>query len=346
MDKRDYRLDVIRIMACCFVVLIHVATYGMEIMDPAGSDWMIRNIVSCAARSAVPVFFMISGILFMEKTVSLKSLYGKYIARIFASWALWSAFYALIDYAASRKDGNASLGYFAERFLKGHYHLWFLPTLIVVYMLLPMIQRVVVGCPGFLMKYFGALVLIGVIGRETLAPYVHNAGWDGLWDNFSIPLVSVGVIYFVLGYCLYQKKNWISAKAGFAMYVLAAATMAAVNGIHAVWAGGHRSSASVYLGLGVLLTSAGLFTCLLQTIPEKGFSDRQKKILREVSDCTFGIYLMHTFFIEQVYRRVGLTQEMFPTLVSIVFFFALTFGISLAGAWCLRRIPVIRRWAL
>ena len=93
----------IRIIACFCVVVIHVAGYGMEIKDPHTTDWMIRNLVVSMVRCAVPIFFMLSGILFMEKKLSIFELYRKYAARIVIAWISWSFLYALIDCVAYKK---------------------------------------------------------------------------------------------------------------------------------------------------------------------------------------------------------------------------------------------------
>lgn len=195
-----------------FVVVIHVASYGMEVLDPMTFNWIIRNIITCAVRCAVPIFFMLSGILFLEKEVSVKILYKKYIARIAIAWAVWSAFYAVIDYIASLKSGEASLYYFVLRFLTGHYHLWFLPALIVAYIFQPVLQELIAVCSTSQIKYIGWITFIGVIGKETLEPFFSGQAWDSFWGNFSIPMSSTGIIYFVLGYYLYKNKNWLSQK--------------------------------------------------------------------------------------------------------------------------------------
>ena len=88
MNERKWELDVIRAIACFFVVVAHVASYGMEIKDPVTADWIIRNGVLCLVKCSVPIFFMLSGILFMEKDITIKVLYKKYIARIVVAWAV------------------------------------------------------------------------------------------------------------------------------------------------------------------------------------------------------------------------------------------------------------------
>lgn len=348
MNSRKIELDIIRILACMFVVIIHVAGYGMEIKSPSSADWMIRNLVVCVVRCAVPIFFMISGILFMEKPVSLKLLYKKYIMRIAVAWAIWSAFYAGIDYVANMKNGSAGILYFVGRFFGGHYHLWFLPALVVAYAFQPILRRFVVDCPEKLLKYTGMLVLAGVMLKATLNPFMDgSAAWNEWWENLSIPLVSVGILYFSIGYCLYKKKEKSSlfGVKGFFLYLVSVVVMAGGNWISAVIAGEHKAVMTGYLTLEVLAASTGLFAFLVSAFSRLALSEKMTKRIYTLSECTFGIYLVHTFLIEQIFRRVGLSQERFPTMITILLLSVLTFGISFAITWCAKKIPIIGKWA-
>lgn len=349
MNGRKTELDVIRIIACFFVVVIHVSGYGMEAMEPTTFNWMIRNLVVCAVRCAVPVFFMLSGILFMEKDLTIKVLYKKYVARIMIAWGIWSAFYAAIDYVARMKTGEASLKYFFSQFLTGHYHMWFLMALLTAYVMLPILQKLVRTCSPFEVKYLGIVGLIGVIGKETLDPLLKGTAWDNIWNNLGMADVPKGVIYFVLGYYLYKNRDVLlnglfSAGKCMVFYVLSVMVMAGTNMICAYLSGQNSAVASGYLNLCVVVSSSALFLLLIQKISVLKFSERQIQRIRKISELTFGIYLIHTFFIEQVYRRAGLTQEQFPVLISIVLFSVSTFCLSVVAVWCIRRIPVIGKW--
>ncbi len=73
-------VDWIRALATLGVVLIHTAgplLYGYNQM-PA-SYWWISNIYDSAARMCVPLFFMISGFLLLQKDDSLKTFFAKRI---------------------------------------------------------------------------------------------------------------------------------------------------------------------------------------------------------------------------------------------------------------------------
>lgn len=344
MNERKQELDVIRVIACFMVVVIHVAGYGMEIKNPMTLDWMTRNLVVCAVRCAVPVFFMLSGILFMEKEMPLKVLYKKYIARLVVAWSVWSALYAMIDVVAYMKNNSFSLEYFMTRLMEGHYHLWFLPALLTVYIFLPVIQSLVKNCSSSCMKYLGAILLIGVIGRETLTPFLGGAMWESIWNNLQIPSFSCGMIYFVVGYYIYDNRKCISEKVCLLTYVICVGVMAGINAVCSyVWRE-HATPTNNYLNVCVLITSVAFFGLLLHCIQRKHIQEKAADIFKNISNYTFGIYLIHTLFIEQVYRRIGLIQENFPVVISIVLFTLLTFILSFISVWCIRKIPVIGKW--
>lgn len=335
----------IRVIACFLVVLLHVASYGMEVKDPTTADWLIREAAVSLARCAAPVFFMLSGVLFLERELSIGQLYRKYIARIVVAWLLWSAFYAAIDVVAYLGSGDDPAGYFLEKLLSGHYHLWFLPSLLVAYMFLPFLQKLVQFCTAPEWKYLALLMLVGVIGKSTLDPFLRaNAAWNGFWDNFTIPLACSGILYFVLGYFLYRNRERVSAGKAFLLYFVSALLIIAVNTACAFRSGAHSTVGDGYLTLWVVLSSAGMFAFLLQIFSEWNPGEKLAAGLRNLSAHTFGIYLVHTLFIEQVFRRFGLTQDKFPVLVSMVLFSVLTFALSYVVVWVIKKIPVLGRW--
>lgn len=344
MSERKYELDVIRIIACFFVVVIHVAGYGMESTNPMTANWIIRNIITCLTRCAVPIFFMLSGILFMEKDISIKQLYKKYIFRIIIIWIIWSSFYAVIDYIAYWKKGGNSIAYFAFRFFTGHYHLWFLPALLIVYIFLPILQNIVKYCPTVKMKYLGGIIMVGVILKETIDPFLDSPSWDSIWNNIAIPGASIGIIYFVIGYYLYKNYDMFSKRLCVIIYLVSCMVMAGINMICAFIIKEHTAVAGSFLGLWILSSAVFLFCFLMQSIPDHQMEKKLAVFVKNVSECTFGIYLIHTFFIEQVYRRLGITQDRFPTIISIMLFSIGTFLISFIFAWCIRKIPVIGKW--
>ena len=76
--QRLWNLDILRIVAISAVVVIHT-TQNMSKLDVTGLDWAVLNVYDGLVRWAVPVFVMISGVLFLNpaKEQPLKKLYTK-----------------------------------------------------------------------------------------------------------------------------------------------------------------------------------------------------------------------------------------------------------------------------
>lgn len=195
------------------------------------------------------------------------------------------------------------------------------------------------------MKYLGIIILIGVIGKETLDSFLNGPTWNTVWNNLKMLEISAGMVYFVLGYYIYKNKNLFSARESVCLYTVSVAVMFGVNFICACLSGEHASVADGYLQAGVLISSSAFFMFLLQKISStQDFSMKMLKWVKEIAKYTFGIYLVHTLFIEQVYRRIGLSPNRFPTVISIAGFAVLTFLLSLAVSWCIKKIPMIGKW--
>lgn len=68
-------IDNLRAVACIMVVMIHATTYYVTSGAQVGeANWDIANLLNSASRACVPLFFMISGYLFLVKKAHSKSI--------------------------------------------------------------------------------------------------------------------------------------------------------------------------------------------------------------------------------------------------------------------------------
>lgn len=343
MKERRWDLDIIRIISCFFVVVVHIAGYGMEIKSPDTADFVIRNFVICLTRTAVPMFFMISGILFLEKEISIETLYKKYISRLLLIWISWSSFYAVIDCIAYAKNERVSFGYFMEKLSESHYHLWFLPALLIAYIFLPILQVLVKYLDEKKVRYLAYLILFFVVLKETGNIFVENLVWKNFWEHMQFS-VTTGILYFVLGY--YIDKVAFRYKKGVCIwaYLAIVSAMALINSYCSRISGTFVSITYGYFGAFLLFSSIALFCYFLQRFSAYQPNEKAKKAISILSECTLGIYLIHTLFIEQVYRRIGLVQEKFPSIVVILLFSIMTFVLSFLVTYVVHKIPKIGKF--
>ena len=64
---RRTELDLCRIFACLFILLVHTAADVYHELPLESTSFFIVSFLSTMSRSALPLFFMISGALQLEK---------------------------------------------------------------------------------------------------------------------------------------------------------------------------------------------------------------------------------------------------------------------------------------
>ena len=104
--KRIRYFDQLRAFAILAVVILHVSGQNFRNIDIHSGDWFAMNIWESMSRWGVPVFAMISGALFLNREISLKMIYGRYVLRMGAAYIVWSTFYALMK---SREKSSSLL---------------------------------------------------------------------------------------------------------------------------------------------------------------------------------------------------------------------------------------------
>ena len=104
------------------MVLIHTsATYNK--LNINSNNWKIAFYYNGISRFGVPVFFMMSGALFLNKDISFRPIFNNYIRRLLSKLIFWSFIYQ-----------KKNIPKIAVAFFSGNYHLWFLDVIIELYL--------------------------------------------------------------------------------------------------------------------------------------------------------------------------------------------------------------------
>lgn len=160
-QQRESWPDAIRAVACLMVIILHssvwyVVSYGKIPL----SDWMSGNIVDSFVRPCVPLFFMISGYIFLgEKKVKAKN-----ILRILYCLLFYSALCIIYMLATDRYNPTERILNILSKPV--FYHLWFFYTLVGCYILFSFLKVRDVG------KYSAITLLLVVF--VLLNPFTSN----------------------------------------------------------------------------------------------------------------------------------------------------------------------------
>lgn len=186
-------LNYLRFGSILLVILLH--SVSSFLTDPAYFPLpSYRLILICneVGRAGVPLFFMMSGFLLLrdEKTCDCIPFYRRRLTRILIPLVIWNGVYC-VHY------GKGIAAYFSEMIHQGSaYHLWFLYTLLGIYLFAPFLKRIVDNCSRG--QLWWLLALISFAG--TLRP-VFNLTTP--FYLYLFPSLMEGYIaYFLFGYLL------------------------------------------------------------------------------------------------------------------------------------------------
>lgn len=221
--QRLWNLDLLRIIAISAVVVIHT-TQNMGKLDVYGFDWAVLNVYDGLVRWAVPVFVMISGVLFLNpaKEQPLKKLYSKNVLRIVTIILFWGLVYAALNHPPADLSFESLYAFFRTAVL-GHYHMWFLYMIAGLYILVPPL-RCIAASPKTL-DYFLAVAFVLNMALPFLTSFGHLSLITQLTDNMLFQMPLGYSFYFLLGFWLSQRDFTRKQETG--IYLLGIAGVAA-----------------------------------------------------------------------------------------------------------------------
>ena len=197
--NREIYFDILKIVACFFVIILHVAARCWYNTDIYSFEWNVLNFYDGISRWTVPVFVMVSGAIFLNKDDSVKKIYIKNISKLVVVFFVWSYIYLYIN-------GKQDLIYNVFKLLIGNFHMWFIYMIIGLYIMTPIFKCIVKD--KFLTKYFLILCFIfsfAIPQIITIASFFEEslgAVLQLIIDNFHFTFVSEFAFYYIIGYCL------------------------------------------------------------------------------------------------------------------------------------------------
>ena len=326
---RNHSLDILRILACLAVIMIHTSGAPIESHKvEVGSLWYIEYLVlNTLCRWSVPVFVMLTGFFMLEpkKEVRIGTLFSKNILRLAVSLVFWSAFYALFYHTALFPLGSQ----------EGH--LWYVGMILGVYLAIPVL-RLVAQNPTVLCYFSWAWV----------AFMCYN-----FCGNFiELPIQFQNTIFVeYAGYCL------------FAYYLKTLLERVQENEAlcwvpRLIYAVGFLGLASMlvpllltmdsdtpfvgYTSPSVIALSVAVFTFFVRH--PLTLSEKVARLVEDCSACTYGIYLVHIWFVVQVFNRLyRFIQE--PLLHSLICVL-----IAFVGGYCvtylIKKVPILKKYVV
>ncbi len=346
VKARQLHIDLLRIVACFSVIMLHSAAQYWYDFPVDSMRWLVCNTYDAVVRFGVPVFVMISGALFLGRAgeIDIKRLYKNNILHLVAAYWIWSLLYGLWDGRAwIGVDGGGLLDWVRE-IVYSRGHLWFIPMLVGIYAILPVLKGWTDHATKKQVEYFLVLFLVLNIGIFTLRIWNLPMTVNKFLDFFDIPLVGSYVGYFVLGYYLSRYALLSSKKKLCYLLGLAGAAGAAVvSNILSLQRGTGVVAAYDVYSVFTMLVCIALFVFFQEKLSQKTWGARTRWWIKELSANTFGIYLLH-FLIIELLQLLGFDSMSVNNVVGIPLLAVVCFVISSVIISLLRRIPLVGKY--
>jgi surface polysaccharide O-acyltransferase-like enzyme len=359
-EERIAFIDWLRVVACLMVMLVHASEnfYGADSSGLAGNVSMLANETNRfwvaffdggLARTAVPLFIIISAFLLvpMKPGLTMQQFYCHRFKRILPPFIFFMLLYCVLPLAwggMTWEQSVVDLKNIAFNFPSMAGHLWFMYPLISLYLIIPIVSPWLQQASARDERIFLSLFVI-----STFMPWLHvfvtGEVWgECFWNQYHMLWYCSGYLgYLVMAHYIRTHLTWDRSKRrklGALCFVVGAAFTA-----WSFWWKGEPGQLIVTPHLewswefctpNVALATFGLFVWF-STITQKAPS-----IITQISKLSFGMYLMHMFFLSQIaplFVNGDQANPLIPIYFAIPAIALLTFVCSAVTAKLLSLLP-------
>ena len=343
--QRTPYLDILRVLACLLVILIHtpIRQYDTYYNTPslAGALYTVLVAVNCN------LFFMITGALLLPVKMTGRRFVKRRLTVVLPPLVVWTVVYLL--------EHTFLLHNFTPRLLTSIlFHpveglLWYVYVLAVIYVTLPLVSR----CIDAIGKR-GVEVILVLWVLSSFIPYQHGVFMEASqWSHNMFGAFANYYGYVLLGYYMHRyglpvftrQHGWKWALLLVLGIVVMPLFEFLVQGRFGISWQQHLDTITNDISVNNIAMATLLFALVQRFAPER--YDRQNRPMTAtwwpmLSKCTFGIYLSQMIVLRQIVWPLtpwlGRTHWVVDSLVSGV----ITFIVCFMLVFILRRLPLRR----
>lgn len=350
---RKQFLDVLRVLATCAVVLMHVLTGATDVTDASIVPEYRSLLLSVMdlVTWCVPIFLLISGYLFLnpERTLTYPVMIKKYCRRIALAILLFGVPYAASELVVAERTLRIRMIPEALKMtLMGHTwsHMWYLYLILFLYLITPLLKKVLRVLPVWGVGTVMAVIFLG----SSVAPFLNK-----VLDVNSIPVLPDGGVYFLYYLCGYFfAVREVCVDKGRNVWLTAAVAVLALGMILS------RTLAGFSIQMAYNYPFTVLLAVLLFAAGWNGSIKKHRIPWQEAGALSFAVYLVHPVYVNLLYKFVKITPftvleqcgvqsvaaGQAVLILLLAAFCLVVLALATATAWVLRKIPVLRKYVL
>ena len=350
IDKESIRryefVDLLKAIAIFFVTIYHYNNIKINFFETQDNiiyfNYFIRSIFS----TGVPLFFLVNGLLILNKDLVLKQHIKKILnfIKILILWNIITLIFLMI--INNETIPINKLTYYLYNFKDDWTsHLWFLESLIIIYIFFPLIKSTYETSIENL-YYFLAIIFLITFGSRLLSNIINVLKFF-LTNDFSTKDIDIfnffsnfkciygySFVYFITGGIL-TKYNYIFQKRKIILIsiVLIPISMLLLTLYGIIMSiNNYRLYDTVWSGYNTIPTLCMVISIYILSLQYKGYNNKLFHIINYIGKNSLGIYLVHRiwgslfikYFKEIPYSDNIITNFIFAALVILISLLSVT----------------------
>lgn len=341
-DNQSHRLvyiDVANVVACLSVVILHCN--GIFWRCPTGRLWYTSNLIETLFYWAVPIFFMISGITLIDyrDRYSTGTYFKKRFKHVFIPFLFWSfvsvAHGSSVNYWGKDDIFTILINIFNAKYL----HLyWFFIPLFSAYLIIPLLAAVRKELKVKVFSYLAIISFILDVAQPTIFHLLH------LETNGQLRVMYGYTIYLLLGYVIantnipfkWRLLIYSGGIGGWAIQYLGTSVLYLASDQSQI-----ISTFKGYLNFPAVMQAVGMMTFFRYINWENLFGIRGKKVFRNISKYTFGVYLIHYYIMSHIsaYFNINTASIIWRSAGALF-----VFTVSMLICYIISKIPLVKHF--
>lgn len=321
---REYAFDILRVISMIMVIIIHIANvYCRSFGMISTKSYLISLIFNTICRVSVPIFFMISGSLLLDRSFN-KEKYLKRVLKYVILIVVWDIIYLVWEYFYLGITYDKLYMLVIDPYRA---HLWFLYTILVLYAIQPLL-KLIMDKSNNVVKIILLTVWIILSLASMINPYVAK-----FFTIFSY------IGYFIIGKYLYDFiKKYDLRKYNISLVLIMIICFSIsiwINYSLSIKLNQFYNLFFAYRTPFIMISSFALYVLIISNYRK----DSLNKFVTGLSDLSLGVYLIHGIFLD-VTVKVFIYSSI-NSLIGIPIFTVIIFVLSIISTFIIKKIKYL-----
>ena len=312
MVKREVNVDLFRVIATIFVIILHVLEQGgvLSNASPNGINYWVAWLIDILAFCAVDCFALITGYVMANKTIKVKNIVGLWFQAFFYSLFISLLFFAFVPETRTiKKLAVAFLPIMSARW-------WYITSYFALFFFIPVLYTAIEHISKRTFEKFLIIILIGVCVVDRIMPldtFVFSGGYSPIW---LIVLYLFGA--YIKKYDLKRTVTALRSITAFSAVVLLTFLSKFIISFVTKNIFGQvmlDNTFISYTSITIVLASVFLFLFCLN-VKINGYS---KKVIGFFAPATLGVYLIHVhpFVFQYIIKDAFIVLAQKPIIIMV-----------------------------